>query len=225
MRISAVTTNSIVDAILLSVAKELGYFYNKITKTTDLDSDEYSDILILEVPNSYTAKDLRNVRLTNPDSHIIGIQTGGNWNDKLMFLQECGDDCLVYPFKSAELKLKILAAVRKRTNIEDSLFIWDRYTVNLTKRIVLKEGSPVYLRKIEYSILDTLIRNKDRAVSRNEIASNIYTRGEYYTSNNIDAHICALRKKLGKNFIVTVFGRGYKVNNKKSSRKKILSTA
>jgi len=72
------------------------------------------------------------------------------------------------------------------------------------------------VRKKEYDLLEYLVRNKDRVISRCELLDHVWDYREYVGSNTIDVHIKRLRDKLhDKNIIETVHGIGYKAKNTK----------
>ena len=82
------------------------------------------------------------------------------------------------------------------------------------KRIATLAGEPLTLKPKEFALLELLMRNAGRVLSRKLIEEKLYTWDEEVTSNAVEVHVHHLRRKLGSDFIRTVHGIGYTLGEK-----------
>lgn len=127
---------------------------------------------------------------------------------------ECGaDDYLIKPFNIEELVLRTKALLRRRAKpvMKDILSLED-LSMNIVSREIKRADKLVKLSPIETSILEILLRNKNRVVAHPQIVSHVWGLDEPET-NVLESHICSLRKKIDRNFKVkllhTIYGFGY----------------
>jgi two-component system response regulator QseB len=85
--------------------------------------------------------------------------------------------------------------------------------LDLRQRMVSYAGEPAALTAREYAVVELLMRNAGRLVTRAEIEEELYGFEDDIASNAIEVHIHNLRRKLGPHFIANVKGRGYRVDN------------
>jgi DNA-binding response OmpR family regulator len=172
------------------------------------------DVVILNtnLSNSMTRILVEKLKEMSPDMKILGICSHGGWKDKVGFLKSGGDDVVSYPFPIQELVARINSLQRRpKSYIDDKLFIGD-YVLDSGQLLASNENRDIKLRKKEYDLLEYLIRNKDRTVSRCELHDHVWDYREYLGSNTVDVHIKRIREKLDqKNLIQTVHGQGYRV--------------
>lgn len=124
------------------------------------------------------------------------------------------DDYLHKPFSMAELLARIRALLRRSHEQISSSLIIDNIRVDTSTRIVTLDNEPVNLTPKEFSLLEFLFYNRNRAISRFNMAEHVWGDAfdPFTMSNNIDVHIKNLRKKLDDQagrIIVTVRGIGY----------------
>jgi two-component system response regulator CpxR len=134
---------------------------------------------------------------TEAASRIAGLEAGA-------------DDYLPKPFNPREVAARIRAILR-RTAPKDSAEPVERSGIRLEPqaRRVLAGGTELEVTSVEFEILDLLIRNAGRAVTRDEVAQRLYQRPATPFDRAIDVHISHIRKKLGDGLIRTVRGVGY----------------
>ena len=159
----------------------------------------------------------------NSECKILGLCSTGTWRDKVNFLNSGGDDVLSYPFPMQELIARITSLLRRPNNYIDSqMYIGDVVLDTRNKTVCVKEKD-VDLRKKEYELLEYLMRNKNRTVSRCELLDHVWDYRSYTGSNTIDVHIKRIRDKIvNKSLIETVHGQGYRI---KDLKKTIASSA
>ncbi len=159
---------------------------------------------------------LEYIREKKKDIKVLGVCNKGNWTEKVQFLNKGGDDVLTYPFPMQELLARIQTIMRRPSGYMDKNLYIGKYVLDVDNRTVYEGNSEISVRKKEYDLLEYLVRNKDRVISRCELLDHVWDYREYVGSNTIDVHIKRLRDKLhDKNIIETVHGIGYKAQNTK----------
>jgi two-component system OmpR family response regulator len=135
-------------------------------------------------------------------------------DDRVRGLQAGGDDYLVKPFDFSELLARVQALVRRATGVaEPTRLELGPLTLDLLTREVKREGVLLDLRPREYALLEYLMRNGGRVVSRTAILSHVWGYNFDPHTNAVDVLVSRLREKLDRDFEVkllrTVRGAGY----------------
>ncbi len=181
-----------------------------------LDYLEYHDVdlMILDIMmpkmDGYSLlKELKNKGKKIP---VIMLSARGDEYDKLTGFDLGVDDYVTKPFSPKELMARV-KAVLKRTNQDlGEKFIYETLVVDFTAHQVLIGEKEVPLTPKEYDLLTYFIRNKNIAVSRENLLNQIWGYDFFGDDRTIDTHIKMLRNNLGiyRDLIVTVRGMGYK---------------
>jgi DNA-binding response OmpR family regulator len=190
--------------------------YDGFTGERMILSKEY-DLIILDInlPMKNGFELCKVIRNTNAKVPVLMLTALSSTDDKLMGFDIGADDYMVKPFEFKELLARIKALL-KRSKFTDSyknvLKVADLVLDNNAKTV--KRGSTIIeLTAKEFLLLDYLMRNKGRVVSRVEIAEKIWDITFDTGTNIIDVYVNFLRKKIDKNFspklIHTVIGMGY----------------
>jgi two-component system OmpR family response regulator len=135
-------------------------------------------------------------------------------NDRVKGLQAGGDDYLTKPFAFAELLARIQALIRRSSDSSEptSLSCAD-LTLDLLSREVTRGGEKVELQAREFSLLEYLLRNAGRVVSKTMILEHIWDYAFDPQTNVVDVLVCRLRSKIDRDFdpklIHTLRGAGY----------------
>lgn len=179
-----------------------------ICKTNDFDII-IMDIMMPELDGFSVCKELRK---TN-DTPIIMLSARGEEYDKIHGFDLGIDDYVVKPFSPKELMLRIKAVmnrVRDRANKND-IYIFENLTINFTARKVLIDNKEINLSPKEYELLFYMVRNKNIALTREMLISNVWGYDFYGDDRTLDTHIKLLRKSLGEysRLIITLRGVGY----------------
>ncbi|MFD2513533.1 response regulator transcription factor [Pontibacter locisalis] len=174
------------------------------------------DLIILDVilPNMNGLEACREIRKSNSSVSILMLTALGNTDDKISGLDAGADDYLTKPFEFKELLARIRALTRRGTEsgTGEKLQIADLEMDTSSKRVT-RGGKPVSLTAREFTLLQYLLRNKGRVVSRVDITEQVWETSFDTGSNVIDVYINFLRKKIDKDqdnkLIHTLVGMGY----------------
>ncbi|WP_136798955.1 MULTISPECIES: response regulator transcription factor [Desulfosediminicola] len=210
--------------LLERLASVLNKEHYKVTTASDgakgLDKvwDDNYDLILLDImlPHIDGLQILREVRAAGIATPILMLTAKGDIDDKVHGLNLGADDYLAKPFSLAELLARVRALLR-RGSASSSTIEAGHVQLNTVSREVQINGSPVSLTSKEFAILEFLLHNKNRAVSRFTLAEHVWGDDfdSFSMSNFIDVHIKNLRKKLTADnmpqLIVTVRGFGYRL--------------
>lgn len=132
--------------------------------------------------------------------------------DRVRGLNAGADDYLTKPFAVEELVARVQALVRRAAGQSTPLVEIGPIRIDLVAHRVFKDGVEVALTAREYGILGLLVRRRGRVVSRTDIGDGVFDAADDLTSNAIDVHVGALRRKLGDDLIQTRRGLGYLID-------------
>jgi DNA-binding response OmpR family regulator len=143
---------------------------------------------------------------------IIVITARGEEPERVAALDAGADDYLVKPFGYAELQARIRAVLRRVGRSRAEPVRWGPLAVDLRAHRVSVDGAPVALTPKEFAILECLIRDPGRVVSRAELLTSGWDAHWYGPTKVIDVHVVSLRRKLGvPGLIETVYGVGFRL--------------
>jgi DNA-binding response OmpR family regulator len=145
------------------------------------------------------------------DAVVIVVTARGEEGDRVAALDEGADDYLVKPFGLEELKARIRAVLR-RVRPTGTHYVLGALTVDPRARRVTLDGGEIALTPKEFDILECLIADPGRAVSRHELLTRVWDQHWYGPTRVLDVHIAALRRKLGVDGLIeTVYGHGFRL--------------
>jgi len=152
-------------------------------------------------------------RLKRIKRHLpVMLLTARDWlNAKVSGLDSGADDYLTKPFDMPELIARLRVMQRHNNGQSQDTLTHGEVVIDVRANTVLRDDQPVSVSSKEYTLLTTLMENRGRLLSREQLEAKIMGWGEEITSNAIEVHIHNLRKKLGRDFIKTVRGIGYGV--------------
>src|SRR5262249_16278776 len=176
-------------------------------------------ILDLMLPTKSGLDVLREVRSKKPKLPVLVLTAKGAVGDKVAGLDAGADDYLIKPFPFAELSARIRALLRRGTQENTRLRVAD-LEMDTASREVRRAGQTVDLKLKEYALLEFLLRNVHRPVTRTMIVEHVWDIHFDSVSNVVDVHINSLRNKIDKGFqrplIHTVRGVGYMLSDRQS---------
>ena len=179
------------------------------------------DLIILDynLPKLNGAEVLKEIRLEKKHIPVIMLSVKSEIVTKKEIFELGADDYMTKPFLFEELFLHIKALLKRPAKTEGDLFKIDNLTLSTKTKIAKRGGIELYLTRREFALLEYLIRNRGKIISRQQILEEVWDYNADPFSNSIEAHITSLRKKLNNNkncnLIFNFPGRGYKMALKK----------
>lgn len=169
------------------------------------------DIMMPKLDGFSTCKEIKKIY----DAPIIMLSARGEEYDKLFGFELGIDDYIVKPFSPKELMARINVILARRNPSQDAkpdLLKFNGLEINIAARTVTVDGKRVELTPKEYELLFYLIENRNIALSRDKLLSDIWGYDFFGDDRTIDTHIKNLRNNLGpyRDYIVTLRGVGYK---------------
>jgi two-component system response regulator ResD len=169
------------------------------------------DVMMPKLDGFSSVKEIKKIK----DIPVIMLSARGEEYDKLFGFELGIDDYVVKPFSPKELMARVNAVLSRQNGSDqpsNSVMKFDGLEVNFAARTITVDGERVNLTPKEYDLLFYLIQNKNIALSRDKLLSDIWGYDFFGDDRTIDTHIKNLRNNLGpyRNFIVTLRGVGYK---------------
>ena len=182
---------------------DLGKIYDYDIILLDLNLPDMSGFEVL--------RSLRNSKVKTPTLILSGL---GGIEDKVKGFGVGADDYMTKPFHRDELVARIHAIVRRSKGHAQSVIQTDDLVVNLDTKTSEVNGARVHLTGKEYAMLELLSLRKGMTLTKEMFLNHLYGGIDEPEVKIIDVFMCKLRKKLasasgGKNYIETVWGRGY----------------
>ena len=157
-------------------------------------------------------KELRRRAKTTP---AIYLTTMAGIDDRVQGLEAGGDDYLVKPFEFVELLARVRAITRRSEGTQASKLVAGTLEMDLVQRSVRREGQLIELVPQEFRLLEYLMRNANRAVTRKMLLENVWDIHFDPHTNVVESHVSRLRARLNQQFtadpIQTVRGVGYRL--------------
>ncbi len=186
-----------------------------LTKTYDLI------ILDINLPGVNGYDLCKMIRVNNAALPIIMLTSMNTLNDKIEGYNAGADDYLVKPFEFRELIMKIRALLKRTLNEHlpiGNMLRANGLEMNLDSKEVNRDGQKINLTAKEFQLLEYFLRNKNRVLSRADIAVNVWEIDFQSNTNVIDVYVNYLRNKIDKKFseklIQTHVGMGYILKEK-----------
>ena len=206
--------------LIQKVLKKAGYTvdgcYDGEEAQLHLLGAEYDAILLdvmMPKKDGYTL--VRELREQGADTPVLFLTARDSVSDRVKGLDLGADDYLIKPFDFDELLARIRAMTRKHAGQRTNRFTAGDLILDVEQRRVTRGGEEVQLLPKEYSILEYLLRNKGKVLSREQIEDRIWNYEYSGSSNNVDGYMSRLRKKIDgsreQKLIHTVKGVGWTV--------------
>ena len=169
------------------------------------------DIMLPKLDGLGLVQELRNLKINLP---VLILSARASVDDRIKGLQSGGDDYLVKPFAFRELLARVQALIRRasRETEPTTLTVGD-LTLNLITREVRRGSQKIDLQSREFSLLEYLMRNAGKVVSKALILEHVWDYSFDPQTNVVDVVVCRLRNKIDRDFdlkmIRTLRGVGY----------------
>ena len=169
------------------------------------------DVMMPKLDGFSACKEIKKIK----DVPVIMLSARGEEYDKLFGFELGVDDYIVKPFSPKELMARInavLSRFKAASHSNQTTLKFDGLEINIPARTVSVYGKKVELTPTEYDLLFYLVENKNIALSRDKLLSDIWGYDFFGDDRTIDTHIKNLRNSLGpyRDYIVTLRGVGYK---------------
>jgi two-component system OmpR family response regulator len=219
MRLLLVEDDIKIAQFVVNGLREAGFAVDHATNGEDglhLALTEPYDLAIVDImlPKIDGLTLIEEVRKNNINTPVLILSAKRSVDDRVKGLKTGSDDYLVKPFAFSELLARIQALIRRSTRViaPSELKIAD-LVLDLDKRKVYRADEEIFLQPLEFSMLEYLMRNAGRVVSKTMIMEHVWDYNFNPQTNVVEARICYLREKIDKNFDVklvhTVRGVGY----------------
>ncbi len=179
------------------------------------------DVMIIDrmLPGEYNGLDIvKDVREQGIHTPILFLTALGRTEDKTTGLNSGADDYLVKPFAIEELLARVRALLRRPAEQHSPVLTADALELNTIEHTVTHKGKELRLTAKEFGLLEYLLRNKNRILTKDTIISHVWDYDADILPNTVEVYIKYLRNKVDKPFktdlIQTVRGFGYKLSAK-----------
>jgi DNA-binding response OmpR family regulator len=173
-------------------------------------------ILDLNLPKLDGVSVLRHLRLKRPNLPVLVLTQKSRVEDRVLCLDTGADDYLPKPFSFNELSARIRALLRRSHLPSESVLVVEDLKLDRLKRLAERAGRRIELTTKEFSLLEYLMRNVGRQVSRSMIIGHVWNLTFDTTTNVVDVYINYLRRKVDDGYprklIHTVRGVGYELS-------------
>ncbi len=166
-------------------------------------------VLDLGLPGMDGMDVLASVRRAGVTLPVLVLTARDAVPDRIKGLDTGADDYVVKPVDLDELAARLRALVRRAAGQPQELLQAGGLQLDPAARTVQRDGEPVLLSTREFDLLQALMLNAGRVLSREQLEQHLYSWGREVESNAVEVHIHHLRKKLGADCIQTVRGVGY----------------
>ncbi|MBQ8659227.1 MAG: response regulator transcription factor [Bacilli bacterium] len=215
MKILVVDDESLIREVIKEYLSLEGYEVDEASDGVEavnmVDINDYSliimDIMMPNMDGYHACKDIKSKK----DIPFIMLSARAEEFDKLIGFELGIDDYVTKPFSPKELVARVKAVI-KRSYGEDSIFKYEGLIIDDKAHDVIVDNEKVYLTPKEYDLLKYFVNNKNIALSREQLLTNVWGYDFYGDDRTIDTHVKTLRRNIGKygELITTVRGVGYK---------------
>ena len=204
-------------SILLGLKDELSQNYQIFTadcgnQGLKLAKENQPGLILLDIvlPDLDGFQVCQKLKEEGVDSSIIMLTAKDQIVDKVKGLELGADDYITKPFSLDELKARIKAVLRRKELLPATEYKDDILDIDFRKNKVFRKKKAVNLSYLELKLLRFLISQGEKTVTRKELLEHVWGYQALSSTRTVDTHIGSLRKKIGKKYIQTIHGVGYK---------------
>ena len=179
------------------------------------------DIIILDIMlPEMNGLDVLSVLRRESDVYVIMLTAKTEEVDKLVGLNMGADDYMTKPFSPRELVARVNAVMRRLRHIpqvvEKQVYRFAHVRLDERAHKAWVDGEPLDLTAIEFELLRTLMAHPNQALTRQQLLDHVWGKNYFGETRVVDVHIGNIRKKLGDNYIKTVWGVGYRFEDERA---------
>jgi len=214
MRILLVEDDELLGQAVCHGLRHFGYVADWVKDGLAADNatrHERFDAIILDIGlpklDGYAVLErLRNRGINTPVLILTARETVG---DRIKGLDLGADDYLIKPFDLNELGARLRALIRRVSDRTTPLIVYGDLALDQTTRTLTYRGELISLPRREFLLLQILLENMGKVLSRDHLMQTLYGWEENVDSNTLEVHVHGLRKRFGNDFIRTIRGVGY----------------
>jgi len=219
MRVLLVEDDNKIASFIVKGLKAVGYAIDHVSDgenglhmaMTESYDAAIVDIMLPKLDGLSLVRKMRTESILTP---VIMLSARGAVDDRVRGLQAGSDDYITKPFAFSELLARLQALIRRASGqAEPTRLTVGDLSMNLITREVTREGRKIELQPMEFSLLEYLLRNSGRVVSKTMIMEHVWDYNFDPQTNVVEARICRLRDKIDRDFakklIRTIRGVGY----------------
>ncbi|CDG18179.1 two-component system response regulator PhoP [Xenorhabdus doucetiae] len=223
MRILIVEDNALLRHHLTVQLRDIGHQVDAAENAKEADyylRESHPDIAIVDLglPGEDGLSMLQRWRSEQINLPILVLTARESWQEKVTVLNAGADDYVTKPFHLEEINARIQALMRRNSGLASQLIEILPFSINLSRKEFFINDTNIKLTAFEYTIIETLMRNNGKVVSKETLMRQLYPDAELRESHTIDVLMGRLRKKIlnewPKEVIVTVRGQGYRFDVK-----------
>ncbi|EOC0576425.1 two-component system response regulator PhoP [Cronobacter sakazakii] len=219
MRVLVVEDNALLRHHLKVQLSELGHQVDAAEDAKEADyylNEHLPDVAIVDLglPDEDGLSLIRRWRASEITLPVLVLTAREGWQDKVEVLGAGADDYVTKPFHIEEVVARMQALLRRNSGLASQVISMPPFVVELSRREVTINDNLIRLTAFEYTIMETLIRNAGKVVSKDSLMLQLYPDAELRESHTIDVLMGRLRKKIQAEYpgeaITTVRGQGYR---------------
>lgn len=216
MRILLVEDDRLIARDLIAHLERAGYVVDHARDGEDGwyrgESEDFAAaILDLGLPSMDGMTILKRWRKDGRRFPVLILTARGNWEERVEGIDAGADDYLAKPFQIAEVLARLRAILRRYAGEPSPVLSTGDLHLDPRSKSVTLRDRPIDLTPLEYRCLHHLFQNRERHVSQQELTEQLYAQDFDRDSNSVEVLIGRLRRKLGKAFIETRRGYGYRI--------------
>ncbi len=219
MRVLVIEDNSLLRHHLTVQMREMGHQVDAAADAREADyflHEHPPDIAIVDLglPDEDGLSLIRRWRSHQIKIPILVLTAREGWQDKVTVLEAGADDYVTKPFHLEEVVARMQALMRRNSGLASQVITLPPFQIDLSRRELMINSEHIKLTAFEYTIIETLIRNAGKVVSKDSLMLQLYPDAELRESHTIDVLMGRLRKKMQADYpyevITTVRGQGYR---------------
>ncbi|WP_395479860.1 two-component system response regulator PhoP [Candidatus Curculioniphilus buchneri] len=219
MRVLVIEDNSILRHHLKVQIREMGHQVDAAEDVKEADyflNENSPDIAIVDLglPDEDGLSLIRRWRNHQVKIPLLVLTAREGWENKVKVLEAGADDYVTKPFHLEEVVARMQALMRRNSGLASQVIALPPFFIDLSRRELMIHDVNIKLTAFEYTIIETLIRNTGKVVSKDLLMLQLYPDAELRESHTIDVLMGRLRKKIQAHYlndvITTVRGKGYR---------------